>query len=278
MFVRTDLGLGSEHLFHGVDFVVYCEGSSVDGEAASLDELFWQRIFSEYGIEVYCKSLGSKTVLKPLAEKVIADDVQNTLVAMDRDYDDLRGGTIKDRRVFYTFGYSWESDVFSSLRVEKTISLFVTIAKKERIVEDFEDYILRQTRILKRLTLLDFKYIAHEQALFDRQKPMSIISTPANEEPSIKVGHLLANAKEIRNFQTAQISRDTCDRLNGLLAFYGKALGRLIFHWFVYRTKKIAGCRKAMFDTFAATSIENLVLQDNELPRNEYYASQISRL
>lgn len=278
MFVRTDLGLGSEHLFHDVDFVVYCEGSPIDGEAASLDEFFWQRIFSEYGIEVHCKSLGSKTTLRPLAERIIANNVQNALVAMDRDYDGLRGNLINDRRVIYTFGYSWESDVFSSFRIESIISLFVTIAKKERIIEDFENFIIRQRKVFKRLALLDFKYIAHEKALFDRQKPISIISTPASDEPSIKVDHLLASAKGIRNFQTAQIHRDVCDSLDGLVAFYGKALGRLVFHWFVYRTKKIADCRKTHFDTFAATAIDNLILQDYALPRNEYYASQIARL
>lgn len=278
MFVRTNLGLNSEHLFHDVDFVIYCEGSPVDGEGASLDELFWHRILSEHGVKVFSKSLGSKTILRPLAERIIAEDLQNVLVAMDRDYDGLRGNVIEDRRVFYTFGYSWESDVFSDFRIEHVLSLFATVTRKRKIIDDFKDFIQRQSCLLKRLTLIDFKYIAHQTALFDRQKPMSIISVYANSEPNIKTDLILNSAKGIRNFQTGQIPRDVCEHLDGALAFYGKALGRLVFQWFVYRTRRIDGCRKTYFETFAAMAIDSLDLLNIASLRNGYYSGQVARI
>ena len=58
MFTRTNAGIGNENLFHDVDFVVYCEGKAVDGEGSSLDEMFWDRIFTESGKSVHCKSMG----------------------------------------------------------------------------------------------------------------------------------------------------------------------------------------------------------------------------
>lgn len=45
MFRRTALGQANEHLFHRVDYMVYCEGESADDVSMSLDETFWSRIF-----------------------------------------------------------------------------------------------------------------------------------------------------------------------------------------------------------------------------------------
>lgn len=278
MFARSDAGLSGEHLFYDVDYIVYCEGSPVEGEGATLDELFWHRIFTERGFSVYCKSLGSKTVVKPMAEKVVAENLQNVLVTMDRDYDELRGELIDDRRVIYTYGYSWESDVFSEFRVEPVLSLFATVTRKKKIIDDFADFISRNSASLKRLALLDFKYIAYQEALFDRQKPLSIIATSAGDEPSIKSSIILEAAKRIRNFQTASISPLVYQRINGVLHFYGKALGRLVFHWFVFRTRKIVGCRKTTFDSFSATAIESLNVRRAESPRNAYYLEKLSRI
>ncbi|MEL7341062.1 MAG: hypothetical protein AAGM67_11285, partial [Bacteroidota bacterium] len=99
MFTRTERGLSNEHLFYGVEFIVYCEGETVEGESSSLDEVFWTAVFSNNGRAVKCKSFGGKDALVALATKVSEGEIENVVVAMDRDYDHLTGNVIGHSKV-----------------------------------------------------------------------------------------------------------------------------------------------------------------------------------
>ncbi|WP_128253890.1 hypothetical protein [Falsirhodobacter deserti] len=238
--------------------------------------MFWSKIFSDHGKSVVCKSLGSKTVLRPLAERVISENLSHVLVAMDRDYEGLRGSLLHDSRVLYTYGYSWESDVFMDFSFDHALALFATVAQKRKFYEDYKAFLEKQSRVLKRLTALDLKYIGHNEALFDREKPLAIINASGSSEPFIKVDAILAKAKAIGKFQTCSIPEAIYRALVGLHCFYGKVVSRLIFHWFVFRTKKIPSCRKTSFDTFAAMAISSLDVTNAQADRNAYYSRLVA--
>ncbi|MEO0411859.1 MAG: DUF4435 domain-containing protein [Pseudomonadota bacterium] len=278
MFTRSNQGIENEHLFYDVDFVVYCEGKEIDGEGSSLDEVFWERVLSESGLSVRCKSLGGKSVVRPMAEKIIREDISHVLVAMDRDYDDIRGLAIDHPRVFYTYGYSWESDVILDFQFTAALSLFATTNKRKVIENEFHAFRDRLSRKLKRICALDFKYIGHDKKLFDRLKPMSIIATPGNQEPFVRTKTLLSNAKAIGSFQTGILPAATYHTLCGVRSFFGKVVSRLVFHWFLYRTKRINLSRRVVYEAFMNLLLSTLNIQKLDDPRNQYYSALVAKL
>ncbi|WBU53886.1 DUF4435 domain-containing protein [Paracoccus sp. SCSIO 75233] len=278
MFTRSKQGIENEHLFYNVDFVVYCEGKKVDGEGSSLDEVFWQRVFSENGLSVHCRSYGSKSEVMPLAEKIISEEISHVLVAMDRDYDDMRGISINHPKVFYTYGYSWESDVIADFQFAAALSLFATTNRRQIIKNELHVFRNNLSHKLKRVCALDFKYIGHKDKLFDRLKPMSIISTSANQEPHVKTSALLDKAKKMGSFQTGALPAATYRALCGVRTFFGKVVSRLIFHWFAYRTKRINGSRKVKYEMFMNLLSSTLDMKSLNVPRNQYYSALVSRL
>lgn len=278
MFLRTSSGLSSEHLFHGVSLVVYCEGLPSEGEGCSLDELFWSVVLSQNGISAHCKSQGAKPDLLKIAATIIQDDIKHVAIAMDRDYDSIRGTALNDSRALYTYGYSWESDTFSDFNHLHVITLFATTSEKPRISQDLKKYLDKNATKLRRLAALDFKYISSPTPLFDRKRPMSILHAPKNSEPAIKVQDILNSAREIGRFQTGPIQREHYQQLDGLTAFYGKAVARLVYHWLTFRTRKISTSRTVHFDAFAATAIETLSISHANSKRNEHYKAMLAKL
>jgi hypothetical protein len=85
------------------------------GEPATLDSAFWLALFraivQERSVEV--RSVGNKLTVAAIARLVAAGGVNRVVVAMDRDFDSRRSRTISHPNVLYTFGYSWENDVFN---------------------------------------------------------------------------------------------------------------------------------------------------------------------
>ncbi|MGA9334020.1 MAG: DUF4435 domain-containing protein [Rudaea sp.] len=122
---RTPSGLASLSIFFAVDVVVFCEGGDslnfaqatalAPGEV-SLDVIFWQRVVSLYKDtrKFHFKSVGSKTTLTSIAADVESHNISNITVCMDSDYDRILKHQVSYRRVAYTYGYSWENDVFDA--------------------------------------------------------------------------------------------------------------------------------------------------------------------
>lgn len=278
MFTRTELGLSNEHLFYGVEFVVYCEGETVEGEAASLDEAFWTKIFNSVGRSVRCKSIGSKSHLLPLAEKIAKGEVDNIVVALDRDYDHLLNKTVCHPRIIYSYGYSWESDVVLKFDFDVAISVFVTIAEVADARAAYQHYFEEQSRKLKRAFALDYKYISHEDMLFDRSKPLSIVAFGGENPPTLRTASLLAKAKALGKFQSGALPEAEFRESCGVRHFYGKTVARMIYHWFVHRTKKLPSKRNIPYEAFISLLSKTLDLGDATDARNAYYAEAVARI
>ena len=113
-FERTKSGLENLAKFYNVDFVCYVEGGGGHSDR-SQDVTFWKKVLSKLlpKLKIRCLARGGKHRLKSLARNVVDNGIRSTLVAMDGDYDELTSRKIVDRRVLYTYGYSWENDVLS---------------------------------------------------------------------------------------------------------------------------------------------------------------------
>lgn len=125
-FTRTISGLNNQHLFHNVDLIVFLEGGSVSynkqevyaGKYSSETEdiIFWKNIFSKFlnDKKIKFKSIGSKSTIKDIVVDIVNGQLKTIMVAMDNEFDEILKRRIQHPQVFYTYGYSWENDVWNN--------------------------------------------------------------------------------------------------------------------------------------------------------------------
>lgn len=110
--------------FYKVDVVFLTEGGSPPTDNSSKitfdheqfdDEVFWKSVLQRCGFKkrFKCKAVGSKATLKKYNDEINKGRIENLCVAVDTDLDDLYQGKIESAYILYTYGYSWESDIFS---------------------------------------------------------------------------------------------------------------------------------------------------------------------
>lgn len=152
-FIRTSSGLSNQHLFHDVDFIVFVEGGkSFTKEEInkglfneeSIDVLFWSKIIQKYKqhSKVKFKAIGSKTAVIKVAEDIIANSLTTVYAAMDQEFDRVLGTAYKHDNILYTFGYSWENDVWNENVILDIIKS--TTAKdidKKNVIESFDKFL-----------------------------------------------------------------------------------------------------------------------------------------
>lgn len=196
-FIRTASGLNNEHLFHDVDYVVYLEGGGKsfninevlnDGyyNDQTLDIAFWSNLFRHYWEDkrLKFKSIGSKTVLKELSTVLIDNDINTVLICMDNEFDELLMKRIADRRVFYTYGYSWENEVFTLPIIKNLAISFSAVGLCPPVIEErYNHFISDITCGVK----ADFLLFQQDDSIFPKKSRLRFIdldkvSAPVKQE------------------------------------------------------------------------------------------------
>lgn len=152
-FVRTSTGLNNQYLFHNVDYVVFVEGGisfnkvQIDEgkfNEQSIDTIFWSKIFSNYKPQskYKFKAVGSKSTVLKVAEDIINNSLTTVYAAMDQEFDHVLGKAYEHDNILYTFGYSWENDVWNEQVIHDivTSSSAINLDIKE-VIEPFEKFI-----------------------------------------------------------------------------------------------------------------------------------------
>lgn len=160
-FERTSSGLSNAHLFHSVDFVVYVEGKYEENNSdlASHDQYFWRSVAENVMPAKTFKfiSRGSKVNLLSIATEIISGNISNTLVALDRDYDLECNNFLCHPRVIYTYGYSWENDVWNFSAIMHLVDeLYIGDGISPENIEEMESCIsefFRKARRVARINL-----------------------------------------------------------------------------------------------------------------------------
>lgn len=265
---RTNWGLANEHLFYNVTYVVYCEGRAENG--VTHDEMFWKRVLASFDISCVCKSRGSKTDIIPLAQRAIEAQTENVIFAMDRDYGSYHGLPLTDRMVFYTYGYSWENDVLLSVDAGAVLSVFAACNENEAVEEELRSFLISSADCANRVTHMDIKNIRTTEALFDREKPVSIITGTGQ-------GLRFDEALIIQNFdrlcQVVVVDEIDGERIHWLRDFYGNACAKIIYQWFVDRSHLIPSRSKIPFDAFLRICISTMKVDAESNERDAYYKS-----
>lgn len=278
MFRRTAQGLANEHLFHRVDYIVYCEGEVIDNVSLSLDEVFWSKVFSATNKKFRVKSIGSKTNAADFVRDIENDTLRNTIVALDADYDFFCREMPIHPLIFYTHGYSWESDAVQNINFETALALFCNVRDVEAAKSLFRDFIKGNEARFWRAAVIDMRYLASPGKLFDRQKPMSIIRTGSDGYPKLGCGQIATRARAMRSTGAAPHSLPLDGPSNGLRYFFGKAASRLIYHWFVAFSARLRSKRNVPYDAFMSLLIGTIDVHSGDGPRDKYYRRLLARI
>lgn len=178
-FKRTNKGISNQHLFYGVDLVVYLEGGPKAYNKEQVyndffheetdDIIFWGNLFNRFktATKVKFKSIGSKTTIKEIAVDIIAGKINSVMVAMDNEFDEILAQRIENDNVLYTHGYSWENDVWSHEVIRAVIQELSAInIEPDDIKQNFENFISK----IKIGVLADGYLFSKGNSFFPRQK------------------------------------------------------------------------------------------------------------
>lgn len=278
MFKRTTQGIANEHLFHRVDYVVYCEGEGVDSLSMSLDEVFWTKIFSYSKKKFWVKSIGSKTNAFEILHDVRLGSLKNTIVALDSDYDFFFGDVLEHPQIFFTFGYSWESDVIQDIDFSKALSLFASVRDIPAARQKFADFRKNIERDFWRGCLIDMRYISSPGQLFDRRKPLSILKAKSDGFLKLRTGEIAACARKLKGSGVTPLSFPLDGPTNGLRHFHGKTAARIVYHWFVAFSSKLKNKRNVSYDTFMSILIEFIDIGAGGSRRDHYFKRALASL
>lgn len=152
-FRRTISGLGNQHLFFDVDLVVFLEGGEPYNKeqvyenkytAETEDVIFWKNVFKRFinGKKIKFKSVGSKPIVREIAIDIIDGHISTVLVAMDNEFDEILNKRLEHPNVLYTYGYSWENDVWNQKTVMAIIEeLSAVEIENDDIKNNFESFL-----------------------------------------------------------------------------------------------------------------------------------------
>lgn len=196
-FHRTASGLSNLYLFQGVEVVVFVEGGRTCTLAEVLqgtftagcsDVKFWHELFEYFrpGLKVHFRAVGSKSTLNSIATLVSTGTVHRVVVCMDRDFDDCCGTLINSPNVMYTFGYSWENDVWSREIVVDVFEFYSnnpnsTSLAKQEIADRFEEF----SRFVRSSVRIDAVLAVNSFPLLKREHFQAIISSPNAGAPQM---------------------------------------------------------------------------------------------
>lgn len=176
-FERTVSGQANRSTFLEVDLVCYVEGGGGRADFGP-DSAYWNTVFRTVRPELKVKFLarGGKPVLQSLAQDIIKNDIKKTIVAMDLDYDELIGKKITDSRVLYTYGYSWENDLFFRENIEELCS---ALARQPELPNEVRDYlgaaVVGFSSNAQRAMLADFLALCSGASVLPRDAPGRVI-------------------------------------------------------------------------------------------------------
>lgn len=196
IFRRTLSGLSNQHLFHNVDVVVFVEGGD---ESYSLEEvysgnyshetediIFWRNIFEHFSDDksYKFKSVGSKPTIKAIANDIVTDNMTSIYVAMDQDFDKVHKKQLLHKNVFYTYGYSWENDIWSHGVIEDLVQQLTAIDITSSVIEANFSGLIRD---LKLAVYADGYLFSKGQSFFPRSGGILFCVDCATEElPTIQ--------------------------------------------------------------------------------------------
>lgn len=278
-FERTLQGQQNRSLFYDVDFIVYTEGGDIEREKfVSFDAAFWKAVFRALRPDLKCKFLprGSKINLISYIEDIKRGVLLNNIVAIDRDYDEFYGNLYESNFVIYTYGYSYENDIYDEkIVVDTFLSLCPSLHEEDNISHEVNEFISNFVVDSRFFSYADFLAFSIGQKVIDRDKLGQYIDH--------KTDHLLPklNSNEIRKaVRVAALStgrrrvpRGTMKRIDIPRFSVGHFYELFVFKIIFYLHKKYSDTQKLTKDSIRSHSIQmfSIFLRDMDSEVVRYY-------
>src|ERR1051326_5308482 len=290
--LHTSAGLSNLHIFVGVDAIVFVEGGSSQSveqvlagrfESKSDDVGFWQYCFSELepNLRVQFRAVGSKPTLVTIAQGVASGLVTSVYVAMDRDFDNHLGHMIRAPRVLYTFGYSWENDVWKREVLEEVFYTLCPVCRTTVVIgpitlaalDGFE-------RTLRWPTYADFLCVTHGISLLPRRGGQRVLSVSKSVPPSIErsaIRQCMRRAKAERTRAIRPAARvktnPLVDCCGHLVSTFGHSLLGYLFRKFC---KGSSTHPRQLLDAIALNTFFEKIRQGNYAEVRLHYQQQLT--
>ncbi|MEW6235792.1 MAG: DUF4435 domain-containing protein [Candidatus Omnitrophota bacterium] len=291
-FRRTSSGLSNQHLFLNVDTIVFVEGSTsyskddvYNGKFTtdSFDIKFWHELFSIFlkKKKVQFRAIGSKSTLKSIAEDIEKGEITNVYVAMDRDFDILNFRHIQTKGVLYTYGYSWENDVWQPEVVQDVFgTIYIGILPgevAERIFTLYKQFV----NDINIAVYADAFLSRFNRSFIPRDKHMRCIKFERDSEPTANIDTIQNLLEKIR-FSKEEIqdfgSRYTIDPFSDC---YGHLLSDFCYFLISYFLKKVSKSPSMSKDCVISIGIDKFInrLTKRQIPTlNTHYKNYFSSL
>lgn len=208
VFLRSNSGLRNLNKFYKAECICYVEGGGVNYSLESIisynnftdntrDISFWKNIFQSFTEfrNIKFKSVGSKTVLLKLSDKILNDNLKNSILCMDSEYDEISNRKIIHPNHIYTYGYSIENDLFNIDNI-----IYVLSSNLGYQITDIRELKLAFDYFLKNFQkYIHYDYYSFEKsiALLNRDKPNSNLKISANDYPLLNLELLEKMCKEL---------------------------------------------------------------------------------
>ena len=150
-FTRSPSGIRNSALFFGTDRTVYVEGTGDD-------QRFWQNVFAVFyngPLRFHFKSVGPRSAVLPYVQGIASNTISNVIAIVDSDYEGLRFSKFTIPNVIYSFGYSFENDLFTVKQAVRLLSQLgggAGLSKYRNLVNRLN----LASDELSKLTVLDF--------------------------------------------------------------------------------------------------------------------------
>jgi hypothetical protein len=256
----------SLHLFFKVDRIVYCEGGAQlsmaevargGGDNATLDVVFWQRVIAFYAAQkmYHCKSVGSKTTLRSIAQDVAQRGIETVIVCLDRDFDWFLGGAIVHTNVVYSFGYSWENDVITPTAIEALVyRLLANDDETRRLANAAARCVRVFGRRIAKWTETDIALMRRgDPCVLPRGNPLKVVDLAA--KPPVLCE--LRTRRELRELGFARRPRRVCEVAppEGLRHTFGRLVARYAYQAVLYFVRLRDGGVQLNYDMFMRLAI-----------------------
>lgn len=270
-FRRTTAGLSNMHLFVKADAVVFVEGGArsftreeiYGGQynRFSLDICFWRSLFGLYLPErkYHFRAVGSKASLLEIERDVRSGQLSNTYVAMDCDYDRLLRKRRVRKGVFFTYGYSWENDVW---RPGVTSAAFNSLCGACDAEDNVERLIRSNFRAfyesIARFVRLDFLLFQNDITFIKRGRPERLL-TMVEAGPVLNKKQLHIRIQEAKTARRGRIYQRARIRIDAARDCYGHLVAEFGYRTLVYLIKKLSGLPNIAKQYANTMSIEKFV-------------------
>lgn len=191
-FTRSRSGLNNFGRFFGANITVYVEGrlecAGTVEDPSRADSKYYSALCKAFLPEKIAKIklTGNKKNALDYHSKILKENIKNSIVIVDRDYDGLLFNRYQAPCLILTHGYSWENDFWTLRLTQETLC----IATASDSYNTLPGQIRRMTRRLAKLSAFNAAAHCNAQNFFDAKgNSKGINIDPASYYPVKKTEH-----------------------------------------------------------------------------------------